>query len=110
LDDYMFGEVCFASPGSIRLPTGPTEAQNNYATFRRRLEFEGVYQKDVGHDINVHITRGIGDTDEAVNDAWIGPQITLGVGCLLGVVAVIAIVRRLRPVPVAPGRPWPGSQ
>jgi hypothetical protein len=70
-----------------------------------------VYRKDAGHDIDVHTTRGTGQWDEAVADSWIVPQIAIGIGGVLGVAAVVGIVRRLRPASVAAewtGRPWPG--
>ena len=95
--NYVFGDSCQGSPGN------PTEG--------RYLEYWGVYRKDVGRDIDVHITRGTGVFDEAVNDAWIVPQIAIGIGGVLGVAAVVGIVRRLRPAPATgewAGRAWPG--
>jgi len=58
------------------------------------VEFWGAYQKDQGHDIDVHVM-GV----EAVKDGWILPPIVLGVGCVLGAGTVIAILRRLRRAP-----------
>jgi hypothetical protein len=98
LFNYALGDSCTGSPSS--------------ATRDRYVEFWGVYRKDVGHDIDVHITRGTGVFDEAVPDAWIVPPIAIGVGCVLGVAAVIGIVRRPRRAPVAAdwtGQPWPGA-
>ena len=95
--NYVFGDSCQGSPGN------PTQG--------RYLEYWGVYRDDVGHDVDVHITRGTGVFDEAVNDAWIVPEIAIGIGGVLGVAAVVGIVRRLRPAPVTgewAGRPWPG--
>jgi hypothetical protein len=40
------------------------------------------------------------------------PKIAIGVGGVLGIAVVIAIVRRLRPAPVGAewaGQPWPGT-
>jgi hypothetical protein len=96
--DYAFGDDCTGSPSS--------------ATQDRYVEFWGLYRKDVGHAIDVHITRGTGVFDEAVPDAWIVPPIAIGVGGVLGVAVVIGIVRRLRSAPVAAewtGQPWPGA-
>ena len=101
--NYAFGDSCIASPGSAYQERYPHESYP---------EFWGVYRKDFGHDIDVHITRGTGQWYEAVADAWIVPKIALGIGGVLGVAAVIGIVRRLRPTPVAAewtGRPWPGT-
>jgi hypothetical protein len=101
--NYAFGDDCLASPGSAYQERYPHESYP---------EFWGVYRKDVGHDIDVHITRGTGVFDEAVPDAWIVPPIAIGVGCVLGVAAVIGIVRRPRRAPVAAdwtGQPWPGA-
>jgi hypothetical protein len=98
LFSYAFGDSCTASQRSSR---------GNF------LELWGVYRKDVGHDIDVHITRGTGVFDEAVPDEWIVPPIAVGVGALLGVATVIGIVRRIRFRPAAAawtGQPWPGSQ
>jgi hypothetical protein len=95
LFSYAFGDSCTGSPGEDKL-----------------VEFWGVYRKDVGHDIDVHITRGTGVFDEAVPDARIVPPIAVGVGSILGVAAVIGIVRRLRSAPGAAdwtGQPWPGA-
>jgi hypothetical protein len=94
--DYVIGDSCTGRP----------------STGQRHVEFTGVYRKDIGRGIDVHITRGIGTTDEAVPDAWIVPPIAIGVGGVLGVAVVIGIVRRLRFAPVAAegtGRPWPGA-
>jgi hypothetical protein len=77
LFSFAFGDSCTGSQG----------------TQDRFLEFWGVYRKDVGHDIDVHITRGTGVFDEAVPDSWIVPRIAAGVGCVLAVAAVIGIVR-----------------
>jgi DivIVA domain-containing protein len=85
LFNYAFGDSCTASSIS--------------ATREGYVEFWGVYQKDVGRDIDVHIFRGSGVFDEAVPDAWIVPPIAIGVGGVLGVAAVIGIVRRLRRAP-----------
>lgn len=96
LSNYAFGDYCTGSQGS----------------HDRFLEFWGVYQKDVGHDIDVHISRGTGVFDEAVPDAWPVPRIAVGVGAVLGVAAVIGIMRRLRSTPAATrrtGRPWPAA-
>jgi hypothetical protein len=79
LENLAFGDSCIASPGNP--------------------EFWGGYRKDVGHDIGVHITRGTGQWYEAVNDAWIVPKIAIGVGGILGVAVVVAIVRRFRRAP-----------
>ncbi len=103
VSNYAFGDFCLASPGSAYQERYPHESYP---------EFWGVYTKDVGHDIGVHITRGTGQWYEAVADAWIVPKIAIGVGGVLGVAVVIAIVRRLRPAPVAAewaGQPWPGT-
>jgi hypothetical protein len=54
------------------------------------VEFWGAHQTDLGHDVDVHITGA-----EAVVDGWILPPIVLAMGCVLGVGAVIVIVRRL---------------
>ena len=93
--EYAFGQAC----------TGSQESHDRF------LEFWGVYPSDVGHDIPVHISRGTGVFDEAVPDAWIVPPIALGIGSVLGVAAVIGIVRRLRSAPAAQwtGQPRPGS-
>lgn len=94
---YAFGDSCTATQSSDE----------------RFLEFWGVYRKDVGHEIDVHITRGTGVFDEAVPDAWMVPPIAVGLGSILAVTTVIGIARRLRPARVAPawtGQPWPGSQ
>jgi hypothetical protein len=103
LINSAFGDSCVGTPGSAYQERYPGESYP---------EFWGVYRKDVGHDIDVHITRGTGQWYEAVNDAWMVPQIAIGVGGVLGVAAVIGIVRRLRPAPVAAewtGQPWPGT-
>lgn len=94
--DFLLGDSC----------AGKASTQG------RRVEFFGVYRKDFGQTIAVHVTPGTGDIDEAVPDAWIVPPIAIGVGGVLGVAAVIGIGRRLRRAPVAadrPGRPWPGA-
>jgi hypothetical protein len=96
LYSYAFGDSC-----------------GNYQIDKDRyLEFWGVYRKDVGHEIDVHIAP-LGGSDEAVPDAWIVPPIEVGVGFVLGVAAVIGIVRRVRPAPMPAawtGQPWPGTQ
>jgi hypothetical protein len=55
------------------------------------VEIWGGYEKDLGHDIDVHITGA-----EAVVDGWLLPPLVLGMGCVLGVGAGIAIAGRLR--------------
>ena len=102
LFNYAFSDFCIAAPGSAYQERYPHESYP---------EFWGVYKEDVGHEINVHITRGTGQWYEAVNDAWILPQVAIGIGAVLGVAAVVGIVRRLRPAPVTgewAGKPWPG--
>jgi hypothetical protein len=99
--NYAFGDQCLAAPGSAYQERYPHESYP---------EFWGVYRKDVGHDVGVHITRGTGQWYEAVADAWIVPQIAIGIGGVLGIAAVVGIVRRLRPAPVAAdweGQAWP---
>jgi hypothetical protein len=54
------------------------------------VDFEGAHQKDVGHILDVHVMAGA-----AVVDGWKLPTVVFAVGCLLGVVTLIAIVRRL---------------
>src|ERR1700759_574659 len=83
---YAFGDSC----------TAPQSGQDRF------LEFWGVYRKDVGQEIDVHITRGTGVFDEAVPDAWIVPEIAIGVGSVLAVGTVIGIARRIRSARVAP--------
>jgi len=78
----------------VEVSSGRSATQGKY------VEFWGVYRKDVGHDIDVHITRGTGEFDEAVPNTWIVPPIAIGVGCVLGVAAVIGIVRPLRSAPM----------
>ena len=73
LFNYAFGDFCIAAPGSAYQQRYPHESYP---------EFCGVYKKDVGHEINVHITRGTGQWYEAVNDAWILPQIAIGIGAV----------------------------
>jgi hypothetical protein len=104
LTNYAFGDFCLAAPGSAYQERYPHESYP---------EFWGVYAKDVGHDIGVHITRGTGQWYEAVADDWMVPKIAIGVGGVLGIAVVIAIVRRLRPAPAAAewaGQPWPGTE
>ena len=98
---FAFGDGC----------SGPEDSRGNF------LEFWGVYRKDVGKQIDVHISRGTGVFDEAVPDNWMVPRIAVGVGAVLTVLTVIgivvAIVRRLRPDPRGAqwaGQPWPGIQ
>ena len=55
------------------------------------VEIMGAYQKDLGQIIDVHITGA-----EAVVDGWLLPPLVLGVGCVLGIGAGIAIAGRLR--------------
>jgi hypothetical protein len=54
------------------------------------VDFEGAYQKDVNRTLDVHLMAG-----DAVVDGWKVPTVVFGVGCLLGVVTIVAIVRRL---------------
>jgi hypothetical protein len=56
----------------------------------KSVDFDGAYQKDVGHTLAVHVKAG-----DAIVDGWKVPAVILGVGCLLGVVTLIATVRRL---------------
>jgi hypothetical protein len=61
-----------------------------------QVDFWGMYQNNAGQDIDVHVAHGGGDSGDAVPDAWIIPPILVAVGSALGVVMVIAFVRRLR--------------
>lgn len=61
------------------------------SSLETRVEFWGAYQKDLGHEIDVHIKGA-----EAVVDGWLVPPLVLGMGCVLGVCTAIAIAGRLR--------------